>query len=203
MLDRLQQPEFVAFEGSVHTVTTGEVSPTSVDATTHLNGQGLQGVGLVTGARYEVPANERIDLELSLSPPTVDETFAIKSRLIRQGSLDNLWLRTTFRLTFPPFQQFDGDGTTAGGRRGETSLYQGKVILNKVAGEDLSITLGRQEFSFGNGLIIGNEAHGVGGELRGAALDISIPTVGVESLNAANAAGILLYEARRQRMLET
>jgi len=96
-------PEFVAFEGSVHTVITGEVSPTSVDATTHLNGQGLQGVGLVTGARYEVPANERIDLELSLSPPTVDETFAIKSRLIRQGSLDNLWLRTTFRLTFPPF----------------------------------------------------------------------------------------------------
>src|SRR5205814_10684691 len=45
----------------------------------------------------------RSDLELSLSPPTVDETFAIKSRLIRQGSLDNLWLRTTFRLTFPPF----------------------------------------------------------------------------------------------------
>ena len=44
-------PEFVAFEGSVHTVTTGEVSPTSVDATTHLNGQGLQGVGLVTGTR--------------------------------------------------------------------------------------------------------------------------------------------------------
>lgn len=49
------------------------------------------------------------------------------------------------------------------------------------------------------GLIIGNEAHGVSGELRSAALDISIPTVGVESLNAAVAAGILLYEARRQR----
>ena len=53
------------------------------------------------------------------------------------------------------------------------------------------------------GLIIGNEAHGVGGELRSAALDISIPTVGVESLNAAIAAGILLYEARRQRMLQS
>jgi RNA methyltransferase, TrmH family len=53
------------------------------------------------------------------------------------------------------------------------------------------------------GLIIGNEAHGVGGELRAAALDISIPTVGVESLNAAVAAGILLYEARRQRALRS
>ena len=36
---------------------------------------------------------------------------------------------------------------------------------------------------------------------RGGRLDVSIPTVGVESLNAAVAAGILLYEARRQRML--
>ncbi len=51
------------------------------------------------------------------------------------------------------------------------------------------------------GLIIGSEAHGVSGELRAAAIDVTIPTVGVESLNAAVAAGILLYEARRQRML--
>lgn len=48
-------------------------------------------------------------------------------------------------------------------------------------------------------LIIGSEAHGVGVELRSAAMDLFIPTVGVESLNAAVAAGILLYEARRQR----
>jgi tRNA G18 (ribose-2'-O)-methylase SpoU len=33
------------------------------------------------------------------------------------------------------------------------------------------------------------------------ALDLRIPTSGVESLNAAVAAGILLYEARRQRAL--
>ena len=52
------------------------------------------------------------------------------------------------------------------------------------------------------GLIIGNEAHGVSDELRSAAADVSIPTVGVESLNAAVAAGILLYEARRQRALK-
>ena len=52
------------------------------------------------------------------------------------------------------------------------------------------------------GLIIGNEAHGVREDLRSAATDVSIPTVGVESLNAAVAAGILLYEARRQRSLK-
>jgi TrmH family RNA methyltransferase len=49
------------------------------------------------------------------------------------------------------------------------------------------------------GLIVGSEAHGVSGEWRAAAHEISIPTVGVESLNAAMAAGILLYEAQRQR----
>jgi TrmH family RNA methyltransferase len=49
------------------------------------------------------------------------------------------------------------------------------------------------------GLIVGNEARGVGHELRSASLDVAIPTVGVESLNAAVAAGILLYEARRQK----
>jgi TrmH family RNA methyltransferase len=52
------------------------------------------------------------------------------------------------------------------------------------------------------GLIIGSEAHGVCEELRGAALDVTIPTIAVESLNAAVAAGILLYEARRQRTME-
>ena len=53
------------------------------------------------------------------------------------------------------------------------------------------------------GLIIGNEARGVSGTLRAAAIDVTIPTVGVESLNAAVAAGIMLYEARRQRMLRS
>ena len=51
------------------------------------------------------------------------------------------------------------------------------------------------------GLVVGSEARGVSGTLRSAALDVTIPTVGVESLNAAVAAGILLYEARRQRAL--
>jgi RNA methyltransferase, TrmH family len=50
-------------------------------------------------------------------------------------------------------------------------------------------------------LIIGSEARGVSAEWREAAAGVFIPTVGVESLNASVAAGVLLYEARRQRML--
>lgn len=60
--------------------------------------------------------------------------------------------------------------------------------------------LGEIDLTARCGLIIGSEAHGVSGKLRSAALDVAIPTIGVESLNAAVAAGILLYEARRQRM---
>lgn len=47
--------------------------------------------------------------------------------------------------------------------------------------------------------IIGNEARGVSDAFRAGAGCVTIPTVGVESLNAAAAAAILLYEARRQR----
>ena len=50
-------------------------------------------------------------------------------------------------------------------------------------------------------LIVGGEGRGVSAKLRSGALDLRVPTAGVESLNAAMAAGIILYEARRQRML--
>lgn len=48
-------------------------------------------------------------------------------------------------------------------------------------------------------LIIGSEAHGVRPSLREGGLKLRIPTRGVESLNAAVAAGVILYEAARQR----
>ncbi len=48
-------------------------------------------------------------------------------------------------------------------------------------------------------LIFGNEADGVQQLLLGRATAISIPTRRVESLNAAVAAGVVLYEASRQR----
>lgn len=51
-------------------------------------------------------------------------------------------------------------------------------------------------------IVIGSEGRGISEKLRAAALDLRIPTVGVESLNASVAAGILLYEARRQRANE-
>jgi TrmH family RNA methyltransferase len=51
-------------------------------------------------------------------------------------------------------------------------------------------------------LIIGSEGRGASSDLRGIAQDVAIPTAGVESLNAAVAASVLLYETRRQRVRE-
>jgi TrmH family RNA methyltransferase len=48
-------------------------------------------------------------------------------------------------------------------------------------------------------LLIGNEGNGVPPEHERFATPVRIPTASVESLNAALAVGILLYEARRQR----
>ena len=48
-------------------------------------------------------------------------------------------------------------------------------------------------------IIIGGEGRGVSAALLDRATAVRIPTSGVESLNAAVAAGVLLYEARRQR----
>jgi TrmH family RNA methyltransferase len=48
-------------------------------------------------------------------------------------------------------------------------------------------------------VVIGNEAHGVGDAWTRAGEAVRIPTAGVESLNAAAAAAVILYEAMRQR----
>ncbi len=59
---------------------------------------------------------------------------------------------------------------------------------------------GDVDFSRKCAIVIGSEGHGVSKELHGIATDVAIPTVGVESLNAAVATSVLLYEARRQRV---
>lgn len=49
-------------------------------------------------------------------------------------------------------------------------------------------------------IAIGSEGRGVSAELLAICQEVAIPTAGVESLNAAVAAAVLLYEARRQRL---
>ncbi|HEY2845617.1 MAG TPA: RNA methyltransferase [Bryobacteraceae bacterium] len=61
------------------------------------------------------------------------------------------------------------------------------------------LALGKAPLSGPCAIIIGSEGSGVQPKLAARATGLKIPTTTVESLNAAIAAGILLYEARRQR----
>jgi RNA methyltransferase, TrmH family len=61
------------------------------------------------------------------------------------------------------------------------------------------LALSDANFKIACAIVIGSEGRGVGQHLAGLATPLHIPTAGVESLNAAVAAGILFYEARRQR----
>ncbi len=99
-----------------------------------------------------------------------------------------------FRVPF--LHGVDADLARAAMRQNHVSLIAGVPA----GANGLVKPLGEIDLTGRCGLIIGSEARGVSGKLRSAALDVSIPTIGVESLNAAVAAGILLYEARRQRM---
>lgn len=61
-------------------------------------------------------------------------------------------------------------------------------------------SLDQADFTQPCGIVIGAEGRGVSRELALRARGVRIPTEHVESLNAAVATGIVLYEARRQRI---
>ena len=61
------------------------------------------------------------------------------------------------------------------------------------------VAIGDADFSAPAAVVIGSEAHGVAPALHNAATAVTVPTERVESLNAAAAAAVILYEAARQR----
>lgn len=61
------------------------------------------------------------------------------------------------------------------------------------------VPLARADLRGPAALVIGSEAQGVRGSLVNGSVKLRIPTRAVESLNAAVAAGVVLYEAARQR----
>ena len=86
------------------------------------------------------------------------------------------------------------------------SVFRLPIITEIPAGLELyaadprqGLEVSRADLKVPCGIVIGGEGSGVRAELLARSTGVKIPTAGVESLNAAVAAGILLYEARRQR----
>ena len=80
------------------------------------------------------------------------------------------------------------------------AIEQRKIDLVALSPQ-ASREIGTVNFSRRCAIIIGSEGRGVSEPMRAKAAEARIPTVGVESLNAALAAGIALYAARGQRMV--
>ncbi len=91
------------------------------------------------------------------------------------------------------------DGWTAEALSSEMSRAGLAVYATVPHGHAASVPVGEADLTRDCALLLGSEARGVSPGLKVAARPISIPTARVESLNAAVAAGIVLYEARRQR----
>lgn len=82
----------------------------------------------------------------------------------------------------------------------KAALKQKDVVLYAAQPRG-SRPLAEVKFAGPSAIVIGSEGRGVTAGLAKSAVAVRIPTCGVESLNAAVAAGVLLYEAQRQRAL--
>ena len=126
------------------------------------------------------------------------EAFGATGVMFLKGSVNPFNAKTLrasagslFRLPF--LAAMDGDVARAALQQRRVDVYAAAPKGEKVLQE---VDLTRKA-----ALVVGSEAHGVSAKMRGCAMDVRIPTVGVESLNAAVAASVILYEAARQRML--
>ncbi|HWR49466.1 MAG TPA: RNA methyltransferase [Bryobacteraceae bacterium] len=77
------------------------------------------------------------------------------------------------------------------------TLLAGATVY--AAAPEATIAVSAADLTAPCAIVIGSEGRGVSAAMRAGAMLVRIPTSGVESLNAAVAAAVLLYEASRQR----
>ncbi len=81
------------------------------------------------------------------------------------------------------------------------SVFRGSKLRVYAADPRGDLVLAQADLRSPAALVVGSECHGVSQTLRHGSQTLQIPTRGVESLNAAQAAAVVLYEASRQRTL--
>jgi hypothetical protein len=89
--------EDVAVEGTLHVVQHGETDESGSAFRTHLNLHG-KGVGAVTGQLYELVQTGRQEAEVTTTPFGIITESTSNFGLIRQGSLDNVFVHARLRV---------------------------------------------------------------------------------------------------------
>jgi len=129
------------------------------------------------------------------------EAFGASGVLFVKGSASPFHARTLRASAGSLFRVPFVSGVDAALAR--ATLLQRRVkIFAAMPFEESRRIAGDADFEHKCAIVIGSEGRGISNELYGIAEDVAIPTTGVESLNAAVAASVLLYEARRQRQRE-
>jgi TrmH family RNA methyltransferase len=101
-----------------------------------------------------------------------------------------------FRVPF--VHSLDAELARAAFKQSKLDVYAGVPFT----GQNHVKSLVDVDFTRKCAVIIGSEGRGVSESLHACSIDLVVPTVVVESLNAAMAASVILYEARRQRSLK-
>lgn len=127
------------------------------------------------------------------------EAFGATGVIFVKGSVSPFNAKTLRASAGSLFRMPFVSGTDAAGARRLLERHKLDIFATVPATAANSRTPVHTDLSRPCSLIIGNEARGVSEPLRSGAAGLSIPTGPVESLNAAVACGILLYEAWRQR----
>jgi RNA methyltransferase, TrmH family len=129
------------------------------------------------------------------------EAFGATGVLFVKGSASPFHPRTLRAAAGSLFRVPFVTGVDAALARATLQQRRVKIFAAMPFGESRQIA-GDADFDQKCAMVIGSEGRGISNELYGIAQDVAIPTLGVESLNAAVAASVLLYEARRQRQRE-
>jgi RNA methyltransferase, TrmH family len=128
------------------------------------------------------------------------EAFGATGAVFIKGSVSPFNAKTLRASAGSLFRLPHVTGMEASAARDLLQQRKAEIYAGVPAGQTGAVNATRANLRKGCALVIGNEARGISAEFRSAARNIFIPTAGVESLNAAMAAGILLYEASRQRL---
>jgi len=91
--------EDVLLSGFLHALSTTTINGNNVRAKFHFQPQGIKGVGLVTGDKYQANGVTQDQLKGSLVNGQYEETFINNFRIIGQGNGNNLLMHETFHVT--------------------------------------------------------------------------------------------------------
>jgi hypothetical protein len=91
--------ELVHLSGPLHVLITFTINGNNVSGKTHFQPQGVSGVGLTTGDKYQGTGVTQDKFKDSLQNDQFEETFIDNFRLIGQGPGNNFLSHETFHVT--------------------------------------------------------------------------------------------------------